>query len=70
MDLPTKPRKAGDRRATHIESTVEAEAMPAHLLRELVEENISELIPERELNVVLVAGESERGALNLLAETL
>ena len=69
MDLPTKPRKVGDRRATHIESTVEAEAMPAHLLRELLEENISTLIPERELNAVLVAEESERAALNLLAET-
>lgn len=69
LNLPTKPRKAGDRRASHIAATVEAEAMPAALLREILEQDISELIPERELNAVLVAEESERAALNLLAET-
>lgn len=70
LDLPTKPRKASDRRASHIAATVEAEAMPAALLRELLELNISILIPERELNAVLVAEESERQALNLLAQSI
>ena len=34
FDLPTKPRKATDRRAQHVKATVEAEAMPAATLRD------------------------------------
>ena len=34
-DLPTKPRKETDRRAQHVKATVEAEALPASILREI-----------------------------------
>ena len=38
--LPTKPRKASDRRAQHITGTVEAEAMPAGTMRTLLRDEI------------------------------
>ncbi len=44
-DLPTKPRKAGDKRALHIEGTVEAEAMPAHFIRRILRDEIEALLP-------------------------
>jgi hypothetical protein len=59
-DLPTKPRKASDRRASHVESTVEAEAMPAHTMRELLREEIEALLPDDALEVAKVAEQSER----------
>ena len=36
FDLPTKPRKAGDRRSPGVAETVEAEAMPARILRDIL----------------------------------
>lgn len=45
FDLPTKPRKASDRRALHVRETVEAEAMPAHILRGLLVDEIEALLP-------------------------
>lgn len=45
FDLPTKPRKAGDRRALHVRETVEAEAMPARILRGLLTREIEALLP-------------------------
>lgn len=45
FDLPTKPRKAGDRRALHVRATVEAEAMPARILRGLLTAEIEALLP-------------------------
>ena len=69
-DLPTKPRKKGDRRARHITETVEAEAMPAHILRGLLESELDALIPPAYLRALQAAEESERRAINLLAETL
>lgn len=44
-DLPTKPRKDSDRRALYIRETVEAEAMPANVLRKLLSDNIEALLP-------------------------
>jgi hypothetical protein len=35
-DLPAKPRKAGDPRSPHVTETVEAEAMPAGIMRSLL----------------------------------
>ena len=67
-DLPTKPRKSGDNRALHITETVEAEAMPAHLLRQLLRDELESFIPERELRAVRVAETSERDGLRALAE--
>ncbi len=39
-DLPTKPRKEADRRALHVSCSVEAEAMPAEMLRDLLRREI------------------------------
>lgn len=44
-DLPTKPRKEGERRALHIQSTVEAEAMPARIMRKMLSDSIEALLP-------------------------
>ncbi|MEM8940731.1 MAG: hypothetical protein AAGC91_01160 [Pseudomonadota bacterium] len=66
-ELPTKPRKPGDRRATHVRESVEAEAMPAHLLKSLISHEIDQVLPARHMTAILAAEESERSALNLLA---
>jgi hypothetical protein len=68
-DLPRKPRKATDRRAQHIEQTVEAEAMPASDLRAILRAEIEALLPPDALVVAKVAEESERRYLTLLAGT-
>lgn len=67
-DLPEKPRKASDRRALHIERTVEAEAMPARVLRGLLRDAVEELLPSDALRVARVTEESERAQLIELAE--
>ena len=45
LGLPTKPRKRTDKRATHIRETVEAEAIPAPKMRELVRNAIESYLP-------------------------
>lgn len=67
-DLPTKPRKETDRRALHIRETVEAEAMPAGILRNLLRTNIETLLPERALAVAKVEEQSAREYFEKLAE--
>lgn len=69
-DLPTKPRKPGDKRSLHVEHTVEAEAMPARVLRELLRERIEEYLPAGALHVARVAEEAERAGLEMLARAL
>ncbi|QRZ13738.1 hypothetical protein JWJ88_03480 [Paracoccus methylovorus] len=69
-DLPTKPRKESDRRALHIRGTVEAEAMPAHILRGLLRECIEAFLPADALAAVKVAEDSERQHLERLADML
>jgi len=69
-DLPTKPRKEGERRRVDIEMTVEAEAMPAGILRELLRESVEQYLPEGALKAAKVAEESEREGLYLLAKGL
>ena len=69
-DLPTKPRKAGERRAIHIERTVEAEAMPANILRDLLRQSVEQFLPDDALQVVKVAEESEREGLRRIANVL
>ena len=59
-DLPSKPRKDTDRRALHIRETVEAEAMPAKILRDLLRTNIESLLPERALAIAKVEEQSAR----------
>ena len=66
-DLPTKPRKAGDIRSQHVAATVEAEAMPADILRELLRAEVEALLPENALHVAKVAEESERQGLLRMA---
>jgi len=65
-DLPTKPRKAGDKRAQHITETVEAEAMPASLLRQLLRDQLDAFIPEQQLLALQVAEQSERDGIRLM----
>jgi len=69
-DLPTKPRKATDRRALHIEETVEAEAMPAWIMRDLLRERIEALLPADALDVVRYAEQSEREHIQRMADLL
>ncbi|MGJ0506163.1 MAG: hypothetical protein ACR652_03325 [Methylocystis sp.] len=68
--LPEKPRKTGERRALHVECTVEAEAMPAHILREILREEIESYLPENALRVAKVAEESEKAHLDRIAAML
>lgn len=67
-DLPTKPRKRGDRRRPDVKATVEAEAMPAHVLRELVRNAVEQYLPAGALRAAKVAEASERAVLMAIAE--
>jgi hypothetical protein len=67
LDLPTKPRKVGERRAVHIAETVEAEAMPVHILRDLLRREIERHLPERALEIAKVVEEEERSGLLRMA---
>ena len=69
-DLPTKPRKEGDKRSQHIEYTVEAEAMPAHVLRGILRDEVEALLPQNALEVAKVAERSERAHLARMAAML
>lgn len=70
FDLPTKPRKASDKRSLHIKHTVEAEAMPARTLRTLLRTEIESLLPENALFVAKVAEAAERDHLRRIATML
>jgi hypothetical protein len=59
-NLPTKPRKDGDRRSKHIEQTVEAESLPAKILRDLLRANIESLLPAGAIRVTKIAEQSEK----------
>lgn len=65
--LPGKPRKEGDRRALHIQETVEAEAMPAAILRALVRGEVEALLPPRALAIAKLVEVEEREFLHRLA---
>ena len=70
-DLPTKPRKPTEkRRRPDLAETVEAEAMPAATLREIVRQEIESFLPPGALGVAQAAEESEREGLRLLAERI
>ncbi|MDB5743068.1 MAG: hypothetical protein JWR68_1383 [Polaromonas sp.] len=66
-DLPTKPRKEGDKRSQHVKYTVEAEAMPARDLRSILRIEVECLLPENALDVAKVAEQSERQHLRNMA---
>lgn len=69
-DLPTKPRKDGDKRSQHLAYTVEAEAMPARDLRALLRMHVETLLPENALHVAKVAEQSERTHIAKIAALL
>ena len=66
-NLPTKPRRGGDRRRLDVVETVEAEAMPASTLRSIVCQAVESYLPPRALEVALAAERSEREGLRRLA---
>lgn len=66
-DLPTKPRKEGDKRSQQVTYSVEAEAMPARDLRALLRNNVEVLLPFGALNTAKVAEQSERQHLQNMA---
>jgi len=70
FDLPTKPRNASDRRSPHIAETVEAEAMPAQVLRAIVRTHVEALLPAGALEAAKVAEASEREHLARVAVLL
>ena len=65
--LPEKPRKGTDRRVLDLKQTVEAEAMPAGIMRAMLREKIESLLPADALTVAKAAEESERHRLFELA---
>ena len=67
-DLPTKPPKAGDRRALHVKETVEAEAMPAHILRGLLTSEIEALLPPDAVRAAEIEEQAARDYFGLIAE--
>jgi hypothetical protein len=69
-DLPSRPRKATERRMKHILETVEAEAMPAKILTDLLAREFEALLPEGYLDAVKAAEESEKEYLESLAEAI
>ena len=69
-DLPTKPRKKKDKRALHITETVEAEAMPAHILRQLLRNQVERFLPADALRIAKIAEENEKYRLIDLLEQL
>ena len=66
--LPSKLRKAGDRRRLDIQETVEAEAMPAAELRALLTATVEGFLPAGVLAAARAAEESERAGLRALAD--
>ena len=68
--LPSKPRRSGDRRRLDIRRTVEAEAMPAAELRELLRSTVESYMPAGALAAAQAAEESERKGLQLLAQVV
>lgn len=70
MGLPTKPAKTGDRRGGFTGGTVEAEAMPASVLRGLLSDAIEGFVDPRELAVLETAEASERDWLYTLADNM
>ena len=60
MGLPTRPPKASDTRSPEVTRAVEAEAIPAPAMREIVSSSLQGLIPERVLTVSREVEKQER----------
>ena len=69
-NLPTKPRKATDRRRPDIRETVECEALPAAELRRILRQTIEEYVPAQALAAIRAGEESEREYLRIFADQL
>ena len=67
FNLPSRPRKVGELRSAEVKETVEAEAMPATIMRRMVSEAIEAYLPENALAVAKVAEQSEIDGLRFLA---
>ena len=67
FSLPTKPRKSSEKRRPEITDTVEAEAMPANTLRQIVRGAVEAYIPIGQLEAVRAAEASERQYLETFA---
>ena len=65
--LPGKPRKEGEKRRQDIEETVEAEALPAIVTRQLVRDAVQAYLPADALVVARVAEASEREIIHRIA---
>ena len=68
--LPARPPKATDRRRPDIQRVVEAEAMPANIMRRIVREAVEDFLPAGALERVKVAEESERDGLRRLGRRI
>lgn len=66
-DLPTKTRNTNDRRVLELTRTVEAEAMPANIMRKLLREKVESFLPARALAVAKFAERNERRSLLKMA---
>jgi len=69
-DLPTKPRKAGEKRRPDIKETVEGEAMKPSILRGLLRDKIESFLPAGEMIAIKAAEEAEREHLERVAEMM
>src|SRR5262249_37231747 len=69
-DLPTKPRTDTTSRALHITETVEAEAMPADIMLQLLREAIDVYLPEDAIEDAEAADEAEAERLDLAVKLL
>ena len=68
--LPAKPRKTTDRRRLDIQTTVEAEAMPAGTLRGILRSAVEHYLPAGALKAAKVAEESEKQTLYSLCDII
>ena len=69
-ELPTKPAKRSTHSKGFVGGTVEAEAVPAQVTRRILREAIEQHLDMREIAVMRVAEESERGILRYTAQRL
>ena len=69
-NLPAKPRKTRDTRSPNVTETVEAEAMPAGILRSMVRQAVESYLPEGALRAARVAEEAERATLREIGWSL
>ena len=63
MDLPSKPRSKTERRCREITETVEAEAIPAGIMRQLVREAIEVYLPTEALESARLIDKAEQDSL-------